>query len=227
MRYIIYSTRPKLIQENDPQRSIFLPDLFKRKSSGFARRRIAAKIRPVSALPLLHTAHSMTFKAHIDNIPDFPTKGVVFRDISPLLAGHFPAVTRALADLFTTAELAEIDGFAGVDSRGFIFAAAMATLTNKNFIMPRKAGKLPHPYVEAEYALEYGTAKLHLKPGHGKVIIVDDVLATGGTLNATAQLCTDAGYDVKGFAVLIDLKFLNDFEWNGLRPRALMTYETP
>lgn len=169
----------------------------------------------------------MPFKAYIDDIPDFPEPGVVFRDISPLLAQKFPEVVHAFADLFPAHELADIDGFAGVDSRGFIFASALAAHCQKNFIMPRKAGKLPQPYAEAEYALEYGTAKLHLKPGSGNVIIIDDVLATGGTLKATAGLCQDAGYNVKGFAVLIDLKFLNDFQWNGMRARSVMTYETP
>ena len=164
---------------------------------------------------------------YIASVPDFPKPGVTFRDISPLLAQKFPQVVGAIAGLFTPDELAGIDAFAGVDSRGFIFAAALAAHCGKNFIMPRKAGKLPPPYVEREYALEYGQARLQLKAGSGNVIVVDDVLATGGTLKAAAALCAEAGYTVKGFAVLVNLEFLNDFDWNGLRARSVISYKTP
>ncbi len=93
--------------------------------------------------------------------------------------------------------------------------------------MPRKGGKLPPPFSEKSYDLEYGQATLQLKPGNGNVAIVDDVLATGGTLKAAAELCADAGYTVKSLAVLIDLAFLHDddFNWQGITPRAVMTYE--
>ena len=76
-----------------------------------------------------------------------------------------------------------------------------------------------------DYDLEYGTATLHLKHGQGNVIVVDDVAATGGTLYAAADLCVAAGYNVKGFMTLIDLKFLNDFSWNGLNVRSVIQYE--
>jgi len=168
-----------------------------------------------------------SLKHYIASVPDFPKPGVVFRDISPLLAEKFPETITAFANLFSADDLAQIDGFVGVDSRGFIFAAALAVACGKNFIMPRKAGKLPAPYAETEYDLEYGTAKLQLRHGTGNVIIIDDVLATGGTLRAAASLCVEAGYTVKGFAVLIDLKFLNDFSWNGLPCRSLITYDAP
>ena len=164
---------------------------------------------------------------YIESISDFPKPGVTFRDISPLLARKFPEVVHAMVGLFTAEEMAKIDAFAGVDSRGFIFASALAAHTGKNFIMPRKAGKLPPPYAEKEYALEYGNAKLQLKHGNGNIIVVDDVLATGGTMSAAATLCTEAGYTVKGFAVLVDLKFLNDFSWNGLKTRSVIQYMSP
>ena len=166
-------------------------------------------------------------KLYIEDVVDFPTKGVTFRDISSLLAKKFPETIKAMAGLLTPEELNEIDAFAGVDSRGFIFAAALASFCSKQFIMPRKAGKLPQPYAEKDYALEYGTATLQLKHGKGNVIIVDDVLATGGTMKAAAELAEEAGYTVKGFVTLIDLRFLNDFSWKNMTVKSLIRYEAP
>lgn len=168
------------------------------------------------------TTHPLA--AHIQSVPDFPEPGILFRDISPLLAAKFPETVDALCELFTAEELSGIDAFAGVDSRGFIFASALAAKLNKQFIMPRKGGKLPPPFREQSYDLEYGQATLQLKPGSGRVAIIDDVLATGGTLKAAADLCTEAGYTVTHLAVLINLAFLNEFSWNGVHPRALITY---
>ena len=162
----------------------------------------------------------------IEDVPDFPEKGVVFRDITPLLTKKFPETLNALQSLFSDAELDEVECFAGVDARGFIFASALAARLNKNLVVVRKAGKLPPPVVGEDYQLEYGSSKVEIKPGSGKVIIVDDLIATGGSMQASANLCLAAGYEVIAMATLIDLKFLNDFSWNGMKVRSVIQYDT-
>lgn len=163
-------------------------------------------------------------EALIGVTPDWPQPGVVFRDISPLLATRFNEVITLMGGLFTRGEIDGIDAFAGVDARGFIFAAALAEHFRKNMVMVRKGGKLPPPAHEKVYQLEYGEARLELKPGQGRVFVLDDVVATGGTLAAAADLCDLAGYEVKGFATLIDLRALNSFHWRGLRVRSIFQY---
>ena len=161
----------------------------------------------------------------ITHTPDFPQKGVLFRDISPLLATRFHDVVDGMGGLFTPEELDSITAFAGIDARGFIFASALAARFRKNMVMIRKGGKLPPPSLHESYALEYGSATLEMKAGPGgRINILDDVLATGGTMGAAATLCERAGYEVAAMAALIDLKFLNDFSWRGLRVRTLFTY---
>lgn len=165
------------------------------------------------------------FKNYIDDIQDFPETGITFRDISPLLSAKFPEVIKAMSDLFCAEELDNIDAFAGIDARGFIFASALAVATDKNMMMIRKAGKLPPPKITKKYQLEYGSAAIEVRPHHKmSVMIIDDVLATGGSLKAAADLCTEAGHDVKGFTTLIDLKILNDFTWNGMRVKSVLQY---
>ena len=163
-------------------------------------------------------------KRLIWDVPDFPKPGILFRDISPLLRSHFAETVTAMEGLFTAAEWRAVDAFAGIESRGFILAAAMAARRGKGFVPIRKQGKLPPPVVDVPYALEYGTGVLEMQRGEGRLIIVDDVLATGGTLAASATLARIAGYDVLGLGVLIDLKLVRDFSWEGMSARTVIEY---
>jgi len=147
----------------------------------------------------------------IDAIPDFPKEGVVFKDISPLLRHRFHDV---ITDMGKEINWDEIDLVLGVESRGFILGSALAIRYNKGFLPVRKKGKLPPPVIGEEYALEYGTDKLEMRINNEKlnVVLVDDVLATGGTLKATLNLCEKNNYNVKAVSMLINLKFLNSLD---------------
>jgi len=146
----------------------------------------------------------MNWKKYINEINDFPKPGISFKDISPLLKSpNFSFVIEEMRMLVSNP-----DYWIGIDSRGFIFASALASIDG-GLIMCRKKGKLPPPVISQEYTLEYGTDVLEIQPGKGKVVIVDDVYATGGTMNAVEQLCVKAGYTVVDKLVLIDLKFLH------------------
>jgi len=162
--------------------------------------------------------------SHIVAVPDFPQPGILFRDIMPLLRGHFAETIDALGAQLDDDEWARVDVVAGVESRGFILATALADRYRKGFAPVRKAGKLPPPVVSRSYQLEYGTDTLEMQAGRGRVLLVDDVLATGGTLRAAADLCGDAGYDVAQLLVLIDLKLIADLDWGKLVPRSVVQY---
>lgn len=167
----------------------------------------------------------MNYQSLIRDVPDFPIKGVLFRDVSPLLqdANAFSAVANDFAKLIN---LNEVDLFVGIESRGFIFAAQLAAKFNKGFLPLRKAGKLPPPVLQKSYKLEYGEATLELAPAASpkKVVICDDVLATGGTLKASIELCEKAGYQVKDILVLINLTFLNEMKFNNEPIKSLIQY---
>jgi adenine phosphoribosyltransferase len=163
-------------------------------------------------------------KAAIRDVPDFPKAGILFRDISPILKSHFAATIEALDELLTEEEWRAIDAVAGIESRGFILGAALALRRDKGFVLVRKQGKLPPPVVDVSYALEYGSGVLEMQRGQGRVILIDDVLATGGTLSASADLCLRAGYSVAALAVLIDLKLVVDYRWRELALRAVVNY---
>lgn len=150
------------------------------------------------------------------DVPDYPEPGVVFKDITPLLADHdgFHAAILALADAGRDeAGAVVVDKVLGMEARGFILAAPVALNLEAGFVPVRKAGKLPRACHSESYELEYGTATLQMhvdavQPGD-RVLLVDDVLATGGTIAATRRLVADAGGVVVGAAVLMELGFLN------------------
>ncbi|GAC1419502.1 MAG: adenine phosphoribosyltransferase [Candidatus Velthaea sp.] len=145
-------------------------------------------------------------------IPDFPIPGIMFRDITPLLKD--PAGFKALVDLFIDKYRSEkIDYVVGIEARGYMIGAPLAYQLGAGFVPVRKPGKLPGSKFTEEYALEYGTNSLEIHDdaiGHGqRVLIVDDLLATGGTIAATMRLLSKLGADVVGVAVLIELAALN------------------
>jgi adenine phosphoribosyltransferase len=166
----------------------------------------------------------MQLKTLIRELPNFPLPGVLFRDISPILESP-EAFAYALDQMVAQTQLDEIDHFVGIESRGFILGAALATRFKKGFIPLRKAGKLPPPVHSYRYKLEYGEAALEMRSGSGRVYLVDDVLATGGTLGAGIELCTRAGYIVKDVGVLVDLRGLNQFRFNGKTVHSVLQYE--
>src|SRR5580698_4919127 len=163
-------------------------------------------------------------KQAIRNVPDFPRPGILFRDIAPLLRDHFDATVQALDALLTDEEWSEVDALAGIESRGFILGAALAVRRRKGFVLVRKQGKLPPPVVDVSYDLEYGSGVLEMQRGQGRIVLVDDVLATGGTMTAAADLCDRAGYELKGLLALIDLGIVADYAWRDLRLRASVSY---
>jgi len=148
--------------------------------------------------------------ARIRDIPDYPQPGVVFKDITPLLADGtaFNAVVDGLA-----ATYGPVDKVAGIEARGFILAAPVACRLGAGFVPVRKKGKLPGPTFAEDYQLEYGTATIEVHQDAfdpaDRVLVVDDVLATGGTAQATAELVRRTGAKVAGIAVLIELSFLD------------------
>ena len=164
----------------------------------------------------------------VRDVPDFPKPGIVFKDITPLLADAqgFAAVVEGMCAPWRDAAPQAI---AGVESRGFIFAAAMARHLGAGFVPIRKAGKLPAATHRIEYALEYGSDCLEIhrdavRPGT-RVLLVDDVLATGGTLCAARDLLQATGAELCGAGVLVELEFLHGrARWGESRLEALLRY---
>lgn len=167
----------------------------------------------------------MNYKDKITDVPNWPVDGVVFKDITPLLA-DWQTFNAVLDELAVLADSANCNLVAGIESRGFIFGAGISALNGMGFVPVRKAGKLPPPVVGIDSTKEYGHEYLEVKEGSGDIVIIDDVLATGGTLRATEQLLTEAGFNVVGAVVLIDLTYLHDEILIGGQPvQSLIKYD--
>ncbi len=154
-------------------------------------------------------------KESIRNIPDFPTPGILFRDITPLLSN--PELYRSAIDLMSEPYTKnKVDYIVGIESRGFILASAMAYTLNSGLVLIRKKGKLPHKTHSVTYALEYGQDSLEIHQDafakDASILIVDDVLATGGTAKAAIELVEKTGGKVAGIAFLIELAALKGRE---------------
>lgn len=167
-------------------------------------------------------------KSKIRDIPDFPTKGILFKDITPLLAEPraFHIVLDSMAERFIGEH---VDAIVGVEARGFIFGGALAARLNASFVPARKPGKLPYKSDKVSYKTEYSVAELEMhidsiKKG-ARVLVVDDVLATGGTAKASAELVTRQGGEVIAFAFVIELGFLSGRKvLEGCRVESVLSY---
>jgi adenine phosphoribosyltransferase len=173
-------------------------------------------------------ADTAWLSANIRDIPDYPKPGVTFRDITPLL-GHpdaFRFAVDAIADRFSGID---VDRVVGIEARGFILAAPVAYRGGAAFVPVRKAGKLPWAVAREEYALEYGTDKLEIHrdgvlPGE-RILVVDDVLATGGTASATVRLIEGLGAEVVGLGFVIEIADLNGRKMlDGYDVQSLLSY---
>jgi adenine phosphoribosyltransferase len=170
----------------------------------------------------------MDLAAYIRDVPDFPMPGILFHDITPLLADA--AAFRSVVDTFADhCRQGQVEVIVGIESRGFIFGTPLAYVLGVPFVPVRKAGKLPAERMSVEYALEYGTSQLDihadaLAPGQ-RAVIVDDLLATGGTAAATAKLVELVGGSVQEFLFLVELSSLNGREkLQGYPITTLITY---
>jgi len=179
-------------------------------------------------MPATTAVTSKEIERAIRNVPDFPKPGIQFKDITPVLADArlFAGSIDLLTEKFKPGS---VDAVVGIDARGFIFAAAAATKLHAGFVPVRKTGKLPYKTIEQDYALEYGhsTVAMHvdaLKPG-ARVVLIDDLLATGGTSAAAVELMKKLGAQILEITFLIELKFLNGREkLKGLPVRSIVVY---
>jgi len=167
-------------------------------------------------------------KTFIRDVPDFPKKGIIFKDITPLLKDK-TGFKQAIDSLSAIFKNVRVDKVAAVESRGFVLGAPLAYKLGVGFILIRKKGKLPYKTVRQSYQLEYGTDILEvhkdaIKPGE-KVLIIDDLLATGGTIVATTALLEKLGAKITGIGFLIELNFLNSRKkLKGYNVKSLIKY---
>ncbi|MFQ5776140.1 MAG: adenine phosphoribosyltransferase [Kiloniellaceae bacterium] len=170
----------------------------------------------------------MNLRDHIRTIPDFPQPGILFYDISTLLS-HAGAWHEAMERLAAAITPHEPDVLAGIESRGFLVAAPLALKLGLGFIMVRKRGKLPGRTVPYTYDLEYGTDTIEIQADAvdtgQRIVVLDDLLATGGTMNATAQLLRQCGAEVMAGACLIELAFLNGRQKLDIPVTTLVSYD--
>ncbi len=169
------------------------------------------------------------FYGAIRDVPDFPKKGIVFKDITPLLLdpGLLDAAVQQICDEFQSANVEKV---MAIESRGFIFGAPVALRLGAGLVLARKAGKLPWKRHRVEYALEYGTDVIEVHVDSiakgERVLVVDDVLATGGTAAAAGRVVEQAGGRLVGMAFLLELDFLNGRQrLEGIDVRALLSYD--
>jgi adenine phosphoribosyltransferase len=181
-----------------------------------------------SAIARGNVGEAARLKSLIRDIPDYPKPGILFKDITPLLADAegFALATRLMAEPFADAGVTHI---VAIESRGFILGAPVAQQLGAGFVPVRKPGKLPHTKRREEYALEYGTDALEVHDdavgATARVLIVDDVLATGGTAAATCRLVESLGATVVGLSFLLALSFLSGAErLGGRRVSSILTY---
>ncbi|HEY6842649.1 MAG TPA: adenine phosphoribosyltransferase [Thermoanaerobaculia bacterium] len=170
----------------------------------------------------------MDLRTYIRNVPDFPKPGIMFKDITPLLgnAGALEYACSALAQPFVDEKVTRV---AAIESRGFIFGSCVARILGAGFVPIRKPGKLPWTTRRNEYVLEYGTDALEIHDdavgAADRVLLIDDVLATGGTAAAASCLIQESGADLVGVAMVIELSFLEGrSKLNGIPVHSLITY---
>jgi adenine phosphoribosyltransferase len=171
----------------------------------------------------------MDLKSHIRHVPDFPKPGILFYDISTLLA-HPAAWRETVEQLADKIRPLEPDLLVGIESRGFLTAAPLALRLGLGFIMMRKRGKLPGQTITYSYDLEYGTDTIEvqadaIKPGQ-RVVVMDDLLATGGTMAASINLLRRVGADVRGAACIIELSFLGGRHKIDVPMQSLIVYDS-
>ena len=170
----------------------------------------------------------MNLLDYLPGVPDFPKPGILFRDISPLLA-HPAAFKEAILQLGALAQQFEYTHILGVESRGFIFGTALAHQAHKGLVLARKPNKLPLASHRESYGLEYGSDALEIQkstlPPDARVLIVDDVLATGGTIIAASQLLKKAGFQVAGALTFLEIAGLNGnqiLQQNGIANKTVL-----